>query len=167
MKARTVAISLACAIVAGGSVYSLCYCWVYGHMVGGEAAVSSGLWNLRTELYRYHDARKNWPEKLSDLGEFSWKDHIAEKPYLYFPGARRGTTDILAAQPEPYRLGLWPFGQIKRQVILATSVGAKTTLCGQEATSLRISEATAREFRYEVSPSSTNRSTPSSPGATR
>lgn len=79
------------------------------------------------ELYKYlveyYESHQKWPQTLAELPlpeerkEKLLIDFMSGKPYLYFPQAK-GRYAILVAQPKPYRVGLWPFGELRRCVLM-------------------------------------------------
>ncbi len=140
MKAKTVSISLACFAVTASAAYGVGHYWVKYRTIAEEGAVSCDMNHLYLALHDYHDAKKAWPAKLEDLKvhEILLKDKISGKPYLYFPDARYGTRDILLTQPQPFRLGLWPFGEIKRFILRASRTETVRQLYGQEAIRLTV-----------------------------
>lgn len=139
VKTRNVSISLVCLIGTATVIYGVAYYWVLANMQAGEAAVASDLSYLHEMLIQYYDENKTWPAKLDELkvDRILSKDRISRKPYLYCPDARYGTGDVLVAQPEYFRLGLCPFGEVRRYVVLARRVDFHVFLQGQDAVAFR------------------------------
>lgn len=139
MKA-TVWLSLACFVVTASAAYGVGHYWVKYRTIAEEGTVSCDMNHLYLALHDYHDAKKAWPATLEDLkvDEILLKDRISGKRYLYFPDARYGTRDLLLAQPQPFRLGLWPFGETKRTILRASRTETVRQLYGQEAISLSV-----------------------------
>jgi len=139
MKTKAVLLSVMCAIVIAGITFGVCHCWIIYRRSIEEAPVVCDLQQLLIKLNGYYDAQKKWPEKLDDLKlkpyEIKLTDLISGKPFIYFPDATRNTKDVLLAQPEPFRMGLWPLGKMKRHAVLA--IGEHVEFNGQEAITLR------------------------------
>ena len=122
MKTRTkTAIYVLCGLVFVGLVYGVCYVRYLGDIIGREAAAVCQIAHLRTELLIYHNKNRHWPSETKQIAPDpkEWIDQVSKKPLLYFPNARYWTDDVLLSQPEPYRSELWPFGKMKKYVILA------------------------------------------------
>ncbi len=101
--------------------------------------MASNLGHLQVKLIDYYATKGRWPEQLGELklSDFQLTDRVSRKPLLYFPDATHDTTDILVAQPEPFRMGLWPFGEMRRHVMLARSMDAHRILYGEDAIVLK------------------------------
>ena len=103
--------------------------------LGGEAGAAHTqstrgvhLAHLHRSLCAYRESNGRWPQSLreavdqpgSSLREADILDPILpHHPLIYYPDAKPGTKAILAAQPEPLEVGLWPFIVTHRRAIRA------------------------------------------------
>lgn len=85
-----------------------------------EGATIFRMVQIYDALERYRENKGRWPESLS-LAEAAnvGIDLTSDLPLLYFPDAKPGTEAILLAQPQPCKIGPWPFVTIVQKGIRA------------------------------------------------
>ena len=104
-------------------------CWANDTHVQGAAA--RNMIFVYEDLYKYHERNGRWPQNLMEAAKQQGSssshfirggdivDLVSHRPLLYYPDAKPGTHAILLAQPEPNKIGLWPFITMRREGIRA------------------------------------------------
>ena len=102
-------------------------CWTNDEHIQGAAV--TGMRVVYNDLCNYRERHGRWPQNLveaakekgahSGLDGGEVTDLVSRRPFLYYPDAKPGTHAVLFAQPEPHRIGLWPFVMTERLGIRA------------------------------------------------
>ena len=101
------------------------YCFLYVHyevtITPKVTAMICDLGDLRGALIEYYNDKRSWPQTLENLGlDYSIpKDAVSGKSFLYTPSTSKCDESVLVSQPESFRTKLWPFGEMRRYVLLA------------------------------------------------
>ncbi len=117
MNTKSIAIPVAIAVALGlaAAGYYVAYLGrlvTTGHLEGLSVENMMDTYDRARE---YRDKTGRWPESLSVVVGETVIDLTSSLPFLYFPDAKPGTEEILLAQPQPFKVGLWPFDEMWRK----------------------------------------------------
>ena len=104
--------------------YAACFLLYEANATGKSAETASELASLRNSLQGYYAHNGRWPSTLRyyyrEERDVIPVDSFSREPYLYTPDSLKPTDEaIIVAQPQPFKTRLWPFGQLRRYVLLA------------------------------------------------
>jgi hypothetical protein len=121
MSTKNITIRIVVGLALGLAVacYYVAYlgCWTTtAHLEGATVSHMTGVYR---RLHEYYEKNGRWPESLSVVMGETGIDLTSNLPLLYFPDAKPGTEEILIAQPQPFKVGLWPFVEMKRRGVRA------------------------------------------------
>jgi hypothetical protein len=106
---------LVAVLIIGGLFLGWCLFWDLAHARHKAVAEKSMLERAYLVLSKYRETHGRWPTTIDEAASqpgmpiAAGVDSIFNRPWLYYPNAKPGTKEVLAAAPDVIRMDWLPF----------------------------------------------------------